>query len=97
MKIYISDIEKLNTTKYKIKQTLKQHDLSKVDEIEFVVKDLQGTFTIDRIERVYELLVDTVVEVCTAEKFFNDNVGYTEIVTPRVSLNIKNIIKQIEC
>lgn len=97
MKVYISDKEKLNTKMYKIKQTLKQHDLSKVDEIEFVVKDLQGTFTIDRIERVYELLVDTVVEVCTAEKFFNDNVAYTEIVTPRVSLNIKNIIKQIEC
>ena len=97
MKVYISDIEKLNTTKYKIKQTLKQYDLSKVDEIEFVVKDLQGTFTIDRVERVYELLVDTVVEVCTAEKFFNDNKPYAEIVTPRVSLNIKNIIKQIEC
>ena len=97
MKVYISDIEKLNTTMYKIKQTLKQYDLSKVDEIEFVVKDLQGTFTIDRMERVYELLVDTVVEVCTADKFFNDNVTYTEIVTPRVSINLKNIIKQIEC
>ena len=97
MKVYISDIEKLNTTMYKIKQTLKQYDLSKVDEIEFVVKDLQGTFTIDRIERVYELLLDTVIEVCTTEKFINDNVTCTEIVTPRVSLNIKNIIKQIEC
>lgn len=97
MKVYISDIEKLNTTLYKIKQTLKQCDLSKVDEIEFVVKDLQGTFTIDRIEGVYELLVDTVVEVCTTEKFFNDNKTYSEIITPRVSLNIKNIIKQIEC
>ena len=97
MKVYISDIEKLNTTKYKIKQTLKQHDLSKVDEIEFVVKDLQGTFTIDGVERVYELLLETVIEVCTTEKFFNDNKPYTEIVTPRVNLNIKNIIKQIEC
>ena len=97
MKIYISDIEKLNTTMYKIKQTLKQHDLSKVDEIEFVVKDLQGTFTIDRIEGIYQLLVDTVIEFYRTEKFFNDNVTYTEIVTPRVSLNIKNIIKQIEC
>lgn len=97
MKVYISDIEKLNTTMYKIKQTLKQHDLSKVDEIEFVVKDLQGTFTVGSIEGVYELLVDTVVEVCTAEKFCDDNVTSSEIVTPRVSLNIKNIIKQIEC
>lgn len=97
MKVYISDIEKLNTTMYKIKQTLKQHDLSKVDEIEFVVKDLQGTFTIDRIERVYELLVDTVVEVCATGKFFNDNKTYSEIITPRVILNLENIKNQIKC
>lgn len=97
MKIYISDKEKLNTTMYKIKQTLKQYDLSKVDEIEFVVKDMQGIFTVDRIEGIYQLLVDTVIEFYRTEKFFNDNKPYAEIVTPRVSLNIKNIINQIEC
>lgn len=97
MKIYISDKEKLNTTMYKIKQTLKQYDLSKVDEIEFVVKDMQGIFTASRIEGIYQLLVDTVIEFYRAEKFFNDNKTYSKIITPRVSLNLKNIMKQIEC
>lgn len=97
MKVYISDKEKLNTTMYKIKQTLKQHDLSKVDEIEFVVKDMQGIFTASRIEDIYQLLVDTVIEFYIAEKFFNDNKTYSKIITPRVSLNLKNIMKQIEC
>lgn len=97
MKVYISDKEKLNTTMYKIKQTLKQHDLSKVDEIEFVVKDMQGIFTASRIEGIYQLLVDTVIEFYIAEKFFNDNQTYSKIITPRVSLNLKNIMKQIEC
>lgn len=97
MKVYISDKEKLNTTMYKIKQTLKQHDLSKVDEIEFVVKDMQGIFTASRIEGIYQLLLDTVIEFYIAEKFFNDNKTYSEIITPRVSLNLKNIMKQIEC
>lgn len=97
MKVYISDKEKLNTTMYKIKQTLKQYDLSKVDEIEFVVKDMQGIFTADRIEGIYQLLVDTVIEFYRTEKFFNDNKTYSEIITPRVSLNLKNIMKQIEC
>ena len=97
MKVYISDIEKLNTTKYKIKQTLKQYDLSKVDEIEFVVKDMQGIFAADKIEGIYQMLVDTVIEFYRTEKFFNGNKTYSKIITPRVSLNLKNIMKQIEC
>lgn len=97
MKIYISDKEKLNTTMYKIKQTLKQYDLSKVDEIEFVVKDMRGIFTAYKIEGIYQMLVDTVIEFYRTEKFFNDNKTYSKINTPRVSLNLKNIMKQIEC
>lgn len=97
MKVYISDKEKLNTTMYKIKQTLKQYDLSKVNEIEFVVKDMQGIFTAYKIEGIYQMLVDTVIEFYRTEKFFNDNKTYSIIITPRVSLNLKNIMKQIEC
>ena len=97
MKIYISDKEKLNTTMYKIKQTLKQYDLSKVKEIEFVVKDLQGTFTAEKAEEVYRIILAAVIEICEKEISFKNGKTYMSYTMPRVSINLKNIIKQIEC
>ena len=91
MVIHISDKERKNTTINKIRTSLAEMDLRTVEVIEFVVDDLNGTVTKERLIQVYENLVSFVAYIYGLEFMFKDDEFYAEIHLPRIVLNLDYI------